>query len=107
MIVKMNKANKQYNIKQLCRLLKLPCSSYYYQAKAKLANGNTNTIINIIKQTAIEVGHTYGKRRMKIILNNQGYSVGVYQTASLMKKANVVAIRPRKRHYYPKKWTYS
>ncbi len=55
----------------------------------------------LLKQTAIEVGHTYGKHRMCVILNNQGYNIGTYQTASLMKKANVVAIRPRKRHYYP------
>ena len=34
-------------------------------------------------------------------LNNQGYNIGIYQTATLMKQANVVAIRPRKRHYYP------
>jgi hypothetical protein len=58
-------------------------------------------MIKFIKQTAIEVGHTYGKRRMRVTLNNQGYNVGVYQTATLMKKANVVAIRPRKHHYYP------
>jgi len=35
-------------------------------------------------------------------LNNQGYNIGVHQTAILMNKANVVAIHPRKRHYYPK-----
>ena len=34
-------------------------------------------------------------------LNNQGYNIGLYQTATRMKKVNVVAIRPRKRHYYP------
>jgi hypothetical protein len=34
-------------------------------------------------------------------LNNQGYNIGIYQTATLMKQVNVVAIRPRKRHYYP------
>ncbi len=55
----------------------------------------------LLKQTAIEVGHTYGKHRMCVILNNQGYNIGTYQTASLMKKADVVAICPRKRHYYP------
>nr|WP_201339814.1 DDE-type integrase/transposase/recombinase [Isorropodon fossajaponicum symbiont] len=58
-------------------------------------------MIKLIKQTAIEVGYTYGKRRMRVVLNNQGYNIGIYQTATLMKKANVVAIRPRKRHYYP------
>jgi hypothetical protein len=32
---------------------------------------------------------------------NQGYNIGIHQTAILMKQANIVAIRPRKRHYYP------
>jgi transposase InsO family protein len=38
---------------------------------------------------------------MRVSLNNQGYNIGIHQTAILMKQANVVAIRPRKRHYYP------
>jgi len=50
--------------KELCQLLKLPRSSYYYQIKDKSANNNTDAMIKFIKQTAIEVGHTYGKRRM-------------------------------------------
>ncbi|SMM97753.1 Mobile element protein [uncultured Candidatus Thioglobus sp.] len=101
MITKMNKACKQYNTKELCQLLKLPRSSYYYQIKDKPISNNIHAMIKFIKQTAIEVGHTYGKRRMQVVLNNQGYNVGLYQTTTLMKKANVVALRPRKRHYYP------
>ena len=61
MIAKMNKACKQYNTKELCQLLKLPRSSYYYQVKDKPVNDNTSSMIKFIKQTAIEVGHTYGK----------------------------------------------
>jgi hypothetical protein len=54
-------------------------------------------VIKFIKQTAIEAGPAYGKRRMRVSLNNQGYNIGIHQTAILMKQANVVAIRPRKR----------
>ncbi|WP_425352127.1 hypothetical protein [Isorropodon fossajaponicum symbiont] len=25
---------------------------------------------------------------MRVVLNNQGYNIGIYQTATLMKKAN-------------------
>jgi hypothetical protein len=35
---------------------------------------------------AIEVGHTYGKRRMRVSLNNQGYNIGIYQTATILYK---------------------
>jgi hypothetical protein len=38
---------------------------------------------------------------MRVSLNNQGYNIGIHQTTILMKQANVVAIRPRKRHYCP------
>jgi hypothetical protein len=38
---------------------------------------------------------------LRVSLNNQGYNIGIHQTAILMKQANVVAIRPRKRHYCP------
>ncbi len=70
MITKMNKACKHYKTKELCQLLKLSHSSYYYQIKDKLVNDNTHAMIKLIKQTAIEVRHTYGKRRMRVSLNN-------------------------------------
>jgi transposase InsO family protein len=57
-------------------------------------------MITCIKQIAIESRHTYGKRRINIMLNKQGFKVGIYKTASLMKKAGVAAIRPRKKHRY-------
>jgi len=38
---------------------------------------------------------------MTVELNNNGFQLGLHQTATLMKKAEVVAIRPMKRHYYP------
>jgi hypothetical protein len=90
MITTVNKANKQYNTHELCQLLKLSRSSYYDQIKPKLHNDKTVAMIESIKQIALEVGHTYGKRRMRIILNQQGYKIGIYRTASLMKKANVL-----------------
>jgi len=54
-----------------------------------------------IKSIANETNNSYGKRRMNVELLNNGLDIGLHQTASLMKKAGVVAIRPMKRHYYP------
>ncbi|SMN00150.1 Mobile element protein [uncultured Candidatus Thioglobus sp.] len=34
-------------------------------------------------------------------LNAAGHKIGVYRTATLMKKVSIKAIRPKKRHYYP------
>ncbi len=58
-------------------------------------------MITAIKAIAVETGHTYGKRRMHASLRNRGFTLGIYRTSTLMKKANVTAITPRKRHYYP------
>ena len=100
MITKMSKANKHYNIKELCKLFDISRSSYYYQVKDKVVDNNTTKIISSIKRIAIESRHTYGKRRMQIMLNKQGFKIGTYKTATLMKQAGVIAIRPRKKHKY-------
>ena len=90
MITQMNKACKPYHTKELCQLLKLPRSSYYYQIKDKPVNDNTNAMIKFIKQTAIEVKHTYGKRRMQVALKNKGWTIGVYQTATSQCIAQII-----------------
>jgi hypothetical protein len=54
-----------------------------------------------MRKISIETGYTYGKRRLKHYLNTKGYQIGIYAVASLMKRANIKAIRPKKRHYYP------
>jgi putative transposase len=79
MITKMNKTCKQYKTKELCQLLKLSRSSYYYQIKDKPVSSNTHNMIKFIKQTALEVGHTYGKRRMRVSLNNHYQSFANHQ----------------------------
>ncbi len=100
MITSMSKANKNYNIKELCKLFDINRSSYYYQIKDKIVDNSTTKIISLIKRIVIESRHTYGKRRVNIMLKKQGFKVGIYKTASLMKKAGVAAIRPRKKHRY-------
>jgi transposase InsO family protein len=58
-------------------------------------------MIQSMRKISIETGYTYGKRRLKHYLNTKGYQIGIYAVASLMKRANIKAIRPKKRHYYP------
>lgn len=106
MITKMSKANKNYNIKELCKLFNISRSSYYYQTRNKVIDDYTTKIINAIKNIAIESKHTYGKRRTQIMLNKTGFNIGIYKTAKLMKQAGVIAIRPKKRHYYPNDGSY-
>ena len=59
-------------------------------------------IIIEIKAIANRTNNSYGKRRIHIELLKAKHTLGLYQTVSLMKHANVKAIRPVKQHRYPK-----
>lgn len=96
----MKKACPAYQTDELCSIFNLAVSTHYYQINKQVRH-KEQTIIGMIKSIAIETKHTYGKRRMQAELTNQGIQMGLYKTASLMKKANVIAIRPKKRHSYP------
>ena len=95
----MKKAYSHYTVSELCQVLNVPSSSYYYQAQVpSLAELE---LITQIKCIAKETGNTYGKRRIQVELASLGHTVGLYKTASLMKKAKIVAICPKRKHYYP------
>jgi len=97
----LKKANPEYNVTELCELFNVNSSSYYYQAKEKVINPDRKLILAAIRGIALETGHTYGRRRINVELLSKGFSLGIHKTASLMSQANVVAITPKKRHYYP------
>jgi hypothetical protein len=73
MITKMNKVHECCNTRELCQLLKLPRSRYYYQAKVsnKPISDTTNSMIQSMRKISIETGYTYGKRRLKHYLNTK------------------------------------
>lgn len=95
----MKKACVKYSVTELCGVFNVSMSSYYY--KSVLPNLVDINIITMIKAISNESRNSYGKRRIQAELNGRGHKVGLHKTASLMVKANVVAIRPKKRHYYP------
>lgn len=99
MIKDIKKAEPEYKMNELCRVFNVSLSSYYYHpVTASAATINVMTLINTI---AIESGNTYGKRRIHADLLELGHEIGVHKTRTLMKKLNIKAIRPKKRHYYP------
>ncbi len=97
----MSKANTGYGITELCTIFNIKLSTYYYQQNEKPIKPEVERMISILKSTAVETHDTYGKRRMHKVLRTEGYEIGMHKTASLMKKANIVAINPKKKHYYP------
>jgi len=95
----MKKACVKYSVTELCGVFNVSMSSYYY--KSVLPNLVDINIITMIKAISNESRNSYGKRRIQAELNGRGHKLGLHKIASLMVKANVVAIRPKKRHYYP------
>ena len=94
-------ANPSYTITELCAVLEVKVSTYYDQIQNKPVSDEKMRTIKILEQTAIDSNYSYGKRRMKKQLKQEGITIGVYKTASMMKAANIKAIRPQKNHYYP------
>jgi len=97
----MKKAHPNYSVHELCSLFQLSESTYYAQIRPKPVKAEKAMIITAIKDIAVETGSTYGRRRMKVALAMKGFTLGMYQTAKLMKQAAVKAIRPSRKHYYP------
>jgi len=106
LIAEVKKANPHYKTNELCKLFQAPISTHYYHLNREVSELD-QPMIDEIKSIALEHHHTYGKRRMKKELNNKGLSIGLYKTARLMKKAKVVAIRPKKKPRYDKGETHS
>ncbi len=97
----MKQANQNYSFTELCILFNAKSSTYYYQRQEKPAKPEETRMITAIKAIAKETDNTYGRRRINKALQLQGFQLGLYKTSSLMKKAPVVAINPKKKHYYP------
>jgi putative transposase len=93
----MRKADQKINLSHLCQLFDVPVSSYYYRPV-----GKANDEVYRVKLTAIhnENLQSYGRRRMKYALADNGINLGVFKIARLMKQAGIIAKVPKKPHYY-------
>jgi transposase InsO family protein len=94
----MKKAEQALNTSQLCRLFNVPIASYYYHPVVNLSDVEYCHKIKAIHEDNFR---SYGRRRMKVALNNKGIRLGTFKVARLMKDAGVVAKVPKKPHYYP------
>ena len=95
----MKKEVIKHSVTELCNVFNVSMSSYYY--KSVLPNLVDINFITLIKAISSESRNSYGKRRIHAELNGWGHEIGLHKTARLMSKANIVAIRPKKKHYYP------
>jgi transposase InsO family protein len=93
----MSKAEEKVTMVKLCNLMDLPISSYYHKPVEKTYDMTLTERLTALHQ---EHGGRYGKRRMAKTLQNEGFSVSIPKVARLMREANLIAIRPKKPHYY-------
>ena len=99
-MTQVKKANPDYTLTELCTLFQLKQSTYYYQESPRPMDNQTIQLLVNIKAIFAESDSTYGKRRIRKELQTSGFAIGLYRTASLMKKAGLKAKTPKKKHYY-------
>jgi hypothetical protein len=85
LIIEIKKASPDYQTTELCMLFDIALSTHYYQINKQMSDEERETIEKI-KLIAIETKHSYGKRRTQVELANRGIEIGVYKTASLIKR---------------------
>jgi len=94
----MNKAYRDYGVSELCRVLGVGASTYYYQPVARSLE--EERMVVDMKAVFEKSHHTYGKRRLRHALQSKGYSVGIAKVRSLTKRHGLTAVVPKKRHHY-------
>ncbi len=75
----------QCSVRQLCRLLTVAPSSYYYAG----AGEDDNDLRDVIEQIAIEFPR-YGYRRMTVELHRRGWPVNHKRVLRLMREENLL-----------------
>ena len=89
-----SKLNKVCNTKELCDLFDHSSSSYYYQSRDKTVSESTK---------ATNEANLFRDRlhlRQKTLVS-EGHQIDIHRITTLMNKANIKAIKPKRRHYYP------
>ena len=72
----MKKAENHLNISHVCQLMDVPIASYYYHSTVKLENAQHLDVMRVIHKENLQ---TYGRRRMKVALEEQGIQLGIFR----------------------------
>ena len=83
---------------ELCQAFDVSISCYYYHLIT--ANVAKKNLMILISHISIDSGNTHEKRLVHAELIKLGHVIVVHKTRTSMKKLNIKAIRPKKRHNY-------
>ena len=92
----LKKVNSSMNIQRVFSLFNAPLSSYYKALEEHVSNPNTDRIITIMQALHAEHIHCLGRRRMHKELIKEGFTIGTFKVAGLMKDAGIIAKIPKK-----------
>jgi transposase InsO family protein len=89
--------SNSFSIKQICSQLKISKSAYYSYQKGKTyqPSARKRLLLEAVKNIFDTHKSRYGSRRIKEVLKDKGYKVGLYQVKSLMRAQNLLAIQPK------------
>ena len=88
------KSSGELSIKERCRIVGIPKSSYYYESRA--TDSETLAMMAIIDKQYLSTPF-YGYPRMTTVLRKQGYTVNRKRVARLMQMMGLQALYPKPR----------
>ena len=88
-LISILKIEKTHALIEILQAFKMSPSTYYYD-KNNEKDSKDKDLIASIKSIAMK-NKNYGRRRMRIALEKEGYYIGVYKIARLMKEENIKA----------------
>ena len=86
------------NIQRFCSLFNVPLSSYYKALEEHVSNPNTDRIITrmqALQALLAEHIHCLGRRKMHKELIKEGFTIGTFKVARLMKDTGIIAKIPK------------
>jgi putative transposase len=90
---------KAWPVNVMCRLLKVPRSSYYAFAGRPVKAAASPTLLAAVREIHRESRASYGSRRMALALQQRGHAIGRYRARSLMNEAQLAVARRRTHRY--------
>ena len=85
----MIKANAhKYSVSAMCKVLNIPRSTYYYEAKQKTAEDN---LASVIRKIFRQSRNNYGARKIKVELFKKGYTVSLRRIGRITKQEGLVS----------------
>ena len=95
----LKKVNSSMNIQRVFSLFNAPLSSYYKALEEHVSNPNTDRIITrmqALQALLAEHIHCLGRRKMHKELIKEGFTIGTFKVARLMKDTGIIAKIPKK-----------